>query len=126
MIMNKYNYFPIIDIMLSRHGRLFGIKFFATAHAKIMEKIGWKIKDVRCISSYPPKRLSCIDKHWSEMSTWEKVQAGPFLCKINPDCYDKRWMKHLEYFTIFKNEEEYFEQKNYVIATGRWAEFVRQ
>jgi hypothetical protein len=78
------------------------------------------------ISSCPSKPLSCIEKHWSEMSTWEKVQAGPFVCIVNPDEYDNRWGKYLEYFVLFKSEEEYYEQKNYVIETGRWAEFVQQ
>lgn len=80
----------------------------------------------RFVSSDVKERLKSTDKHWSEMSAWEKVEAGPFLCILHPDEYDKRWGKHLEYFTIFKNEEEYYEQKNSVIASGRWAEFVQQ
>lgn len=39
----KLSGFPIIYIMLSRHGRKF-FSFFANAHAKIMEKIGAKKK----------------------------------------------------------------------------------
>ena len=60
------------------------------------------------------------------MSTWEKVEAGPFVCIVNPDEYDKRWGKYLEYFTLFKNQEEYDLQKNTIIQTGRWDEFVLQ
>ena len=78
------------------------------------------------ISSCPPKLLTCLDKHWSKMSIWEKVKAGPFLCIVNPDEYDKRWGIYLEYFTMFNSQEEYDWQKNYVIETNRWAEFVQQ
>ncbi len=60
------------------------------------------------------------------MSIWEKVQEGPFICIVNLDEYDKRWGIYLEYFTIFKSQEEYDWQKKYVIDSGRWDEFVLQ
>ncbi len=78
------------------------------------------------ISSCPPKRLSCIDKHWSEMSGWEKIEAGPFLCIVNADEYDKRFGKYLEYFILYDNEEEYFEVKGFAISSGRLLELDRQ
>lgn len=80
----------------------------------------------RFVSSGIPKRLTSTDKHWSEMSGWEKIQAGPFLCIVNPDEYDKRFGKYLEYFILYANEEEYFNVKEFAISSGRWAELVRQ
>jgi hypothetical protein len=78
------------------------------------------------ISSCPTKQNLSIQKHWSEMSIWEKIEAGPFVCILNPDEYDKRWGIHLEYFVLFKCQEDYDWQKNYVKTSGRWDEFCHQ
>lgn len=79
----------------------------------------------RFVSSDIPKRLRSTDKHWSEMTGWEKVQAGPFLCIVKPDEYDNRWGKYLEFMWFYENEDDYLKDKNYVIQSGRWAEFVQ-
>ena len=78
------------------------------------------------IVSCPPKRLTCIDKHWSEMTSNEKVEAGPFLCFINPDEYDKRQGKFVEYMILYNDYEEYVELKKFAIETGRFSELVQQ
>jgi hypothetical protein len=80
----------------------------------------------RFVSSNITERLKSTDKHWSEMSSWEKIQAGPFLCIINPDEYDERWGKYIEYMIFYDDYEEYIKLKKFVIDSGRWAEFVHQ
>lgn len=78
------------------------------------------------ISSCPPKRITCIDKHWSEMSGIEKIEAGPFLCFVKPDEFDKRFGKFVEFMILYDDYDEYIEIKNFAIASGRWAELVQQ
>ena len=77
------------------------------------------------IFSCPPKRLGCIDKHWSEMSGREKVEAGPFICFVKPDEYDKCWGVWLEYMILYNDVEEYYKLKNFVIEQGRLEEFLQ-
>ena len=60
------------------------------------------------------------------MSGWEKIEADPFLCFVNPDEYDKRFGKYLGYYILCDNEEEYFELKMFAISSGRLAELDQQ
>lgn len=77
------------------------------------------------ISSCPPKRLTCIDKHWSEMSGNERLEAGPFLCFVKPDEYDKRWGIWVEFMITYNDVDEYYKLKKFVIEQGRLDEFVQ-
>ena len=54
------------------------------------------------------------------MTPNERVEAGPFLCFINPDEFDKEQGKFVEFMILYKNYEEYEELKKFAIETGRW------
>lgn len=72
------------------------------------------------------EQFKCIEKHWSEMSGNEKVEAGPFLCFVNPDEYDKRQGKFVEYMILYNDYDEYLELKEFAISSGRWAQIVQR
>lgn len=99
---------------------------------KLLHKCGWSSPAIANtyvgsrISSCQTKRLICIDKHWLEMSANERVEAGPFICFVNPDEYDKRWGIWVEYMILYDNVDEYFKLKNFIISSGRWEEFCLQ
>lgn len=77
--------------------------------------------NVTCsFSSRPQIKITTIDKYWTEMSTWEKVEAGPFLCIINPDEFDKSQGKFVEYMILYKNYSEYETFKKNAIESGAW------
>jgi hypothetical protein len=75
-----------------------------------------------CISWCPPKRLSCTDKHWLEMTVRERIQAGPFLCIIKPDAFDNRFGKFVEFMILYEQYEEYVNLKKFAIESGRLEE----
>ena len=60
------------------------------------------------------------------MSGSEKVEAGPFLCIVNPDEFDEHQGKFVEYMILYNDYEEYVKLKKFAIESGRWAELVHQ
>jgi hypothetical protein len=71
------------------------------------------------------QRVTCIDKHWSEMSGNEKIEAGPFLCFVKPDEFDKRFGKFVEFMILYDDYDEYVDLKKFAIESGRLEEYLR-
>ncbi len=73
-------------------------------------------------SRFSSCRSKSTDKHWSEMSGNEKIEAGPFLCFVNPDEFDKKQGKFVEFMILYNDYDEYIKLKEFAIESGRWAE----
>ena len=45
----------------------------------------------------------------------EKVEAGPFLCFVNPDKYDNEQGKFVEFMILYNDYDEYVKLKKFAI-----------